>query len=92
MFKFNLRQLFLDADEEQSGCVSEIAQSAGGDILSAFLLRRDYGEMCCGQIKPSAPWSCNSAPETSPLRVLPLVCTQRPCLMQKLRLVNNAVE
>lgn len=38
--------------------------------------------MCCSQIKPSAPWSCNNAPETPSRPVLALICTQRPCLMK----------
>lgn len=69
MIAFNLRQLFLDADKGQSGCISSLFWSGTlfGDVLGAFLLRCDYGEMCCSQIKPSSPWSCNNAPETTPL-------------------------
>ncbi len=49
------------------------------------LLQCDYEGMCCGQIKPSSPRSCNTAPEMT-LPLLPaLVCMQHPCLMQSLR-------
>lgn len=81
MITFNLRQLFLDADKKQSSCVSSLF-AVGGDILGVFLLQRDYGEMCCSQIKPSAPWSCNNAPETTSLPVLALICKQHPWLMK----------
>ena len=51
MFTFNHRQLLLDADKEQSGCVS-CRLFCNGTLFTvtfpAFVLQPDCVQMCCG--------------------------------------------